>query len=465
MARGLRSNSRLHLRSRQRARTVGIDSLVLLAAAALAVNCSNAGNGRRPSGMSGGSSSTGGNANANAGSSAAARGGTTGSGAAPSSGGTSALSGGGSSTGGSPSSAGVSTASSGSPANGGGTSVSGASPSGGTGAMSGGPSAAGADSSNGGISGAVASSLGGNSALSGAGGTSGAPGAAGAAPVTFPSNLPADDGVGHFHHVHLNVVDPAATMAFFTQWFTGEITTLPGGRPALWTQASWILFDQVDTPAPSAIVSSIYHIGWTVLDIQTSYNAMVAGGVPFDTPLTDISTVFGGTGGAQFAYATGPDHELVEFYNGSDDHFRHVHFVSDDPVSAGQWYQKHFGAVSMTANPSRATGSVNGRQIKPNMSVTIDAITVWWYPTGFVQATYPDDWKGLSDLVPQRGRVIDHIALGVDNLPAALTRLQSEGVTIIEQPAWRMDGAFISAFVQGPDSVDVEVVQGRAMHP
>jgi catechol 2,3-dioxygenase-like lactoylglutathione lyase family enzyme len=342
---------------------------------------------------------------------------------------------------------------------------------------SGGASSSSAGSSTGGSLGALAGSTssgpsGGaaGSTVAGAAGTdttgsSGTPGAAGAAPVTFPSNLPADDGVGHFHHVHLNVVDPTATMTFFTTWWTGEVTTLPGGHTALWTQASWILFDQVAMPAPSSVVSSIYHVGWTVLDVQKSYDAMVAGGVSFDTPLTDISTVFGGTGGAKFAYATGPDHELVEFYNGSDDHFRHVHFVSDDPVSAGQWYQKHFGAVTTMTNPSRATGSVNGRQIKPNMSVTIDAITVWWYPTGFVQATYPDDWKGITGLAPQRGRVIDHIALGVDNLPAALTRLESEGVQILEQPAWRMDGAFISAFVQGPDQVEVEVVQGRAMHP
>jgi catechol 2,3-dioxygenase-like lactoylglutathione lyase family enzyme len=332
------------------------------------------------------------------------------------------------------------------------------------GSSSGGAAEGVAGSNTNGAAGANSGGVGGSSG-SGAMGSSGMAGAGGAMAVTFPSNLPADDGVGHFHHVHLNVVDPAATMAFFTQWWTGEVTALPGGRPALWTQASWILFDQVDTPAPSAIISSIYHIGWTVLDVQKSYAAMVAGGVPFDTPLSDISTVFGGTGGAQFAYATGPDHELVEFYNGSDDHFRHVHFVSDDPVSAGQWYQKHFGAVSMTANPSRATGSVNGRQVRPNMSVTIDAITVWWYPTGFVQATYPDDWQGRTALAPQRGRVIDHIALSVENLPAALTRLQGEGVQVLEAPAWRMDGAFISAFVQGPDDVDVEVVQGRAMHP
>jgi catechol 2,3-dioxygenase-like lactoylglutathione lyase family enzyme len=72
---------------------------------------------------------------------------------------------------------------------------------------------------------------------------------------------------------------------------------------------------------------------------------------------------------------------------------------------------------------------------------------------------------GRTQLEPQRGRVIDHIALSVENLPAALDRLRSEGVQILEDPAWRVDGAFISAFVQGPDQVDVEVVQGRAKRP
>jgi catechol 2,3-dioxygenase-like lactoylglutathione lyase family enzyme len=451
MTRGLHLNSRRLLRSS-----------ALLVAAALAPNCSkDTGDsaGRRGQVATGGAPFAGGSAGTSVAPSSGAPGKISNSGAMAG-----APSAGGSNNGAAPESSGghagtsAGAAASGAPANGGTSPV-----------TNGGTSSAGAPTATAGSSGAGGGGGTGNDAAGASGNNTmaaaGIAGVAGAAPVTFPSNLPADDGIGHFHHVHLNVVDPTATMTFFTTWFTGEVTTLPGGHSALWTQASWILFDQVATPAPSAIVSSIYHIGWTVADVQKSYDAMVAGGVPFDTPLSDISTVFGGTGGTKFAYATGPDHELVEFYNGSDDHFRHVHFVSDDPVSAGQWYQKHFGAVSMQANPSRATGSVNGRQIKPNMSVTIDAITVWWYPTGFVQATYPNDWAGLTDLVPQRGRVIDHIALGVNNLPAALTRLQAEGVQILEAPAWRMDGAFISAFVQGPDSVEVEVVQGQAMHP
>lgn len=298
----------------------------------------------------------------------------------------------------------------------------------------------------------------GGGGLDAGGAPSGGMGAGGA--VVFDENLPDDDGVGHWHHAHINSVDPPASVEFYTTWFASEAATY-GERDALWTQESWVLFNPVDTAPAWPIVSSVYHIGWTVTNMDSTYDAMVAAGVSFETPITSIATVFG-SGNAEFAYAEGPDRELIEFYQASANEFMHLHFIADDPIASGQWYKDHFGATG--GNGSPAVNFVNDRQIGPNMNVRIDAVQIWWYPTGFAEATY-DYWEGQDGLDPQRGRAIDHFALSVDNLPQALERLEGEGVEILEQPAWRENGAFISAFVQGPDLVEIEVVQGHAEQP
>ena len=42
----------------------------------------------------------------------------------------------------------------------------------------------------------------------------------------------------HFHHAHLNSVDPAAAIEFYTTHLSGEKTTFDG-KDAVWTHKSW----------------------------------------------------------------------------------------------------------------------------------------------------------------------------------------------------------------------------------
>jgi catechol 2,3-dioxygenase-like lactoylglutathione lyase family enzyme len=56
--------------------------------------------------------------------------------------------------------------------------------------------------------------------------------------------------------------------------------------------------------------------------------------------------------------------------------------------------------------------------------------------------------------------VIDHVAVSVDNLDQTLARLRAEGVTVLTAP--RTTSGMRSAFVQAPDHMELEIVEGHA---
>src|SRR5262245_28385245 len=82
---------------------------------------------------------------------------------------------------------------------------------------------------------------------------------------------PVQAQLAHFHHVHINAVDPEASIRFYTTRFNSERAKLGGTIDAVWAQRSWLLFNKVSRPAPSEIVSSIYHIDWGAEDMKAEY--------------------------------------------------------------------------------------------------------------------------------------------------------------------------------------------------
>jgi catechol 2,3-dioxygenase-like lactoylglutathione lyase family enzyme len=57
------------------------------------------------------------------------------------------------------------------------------------------------------------------------------------------------------------------------------------------------------------------------------------------------------------------------------------------------------------------------------------------------------------------GRVIDHIAFSVEGLDRAVAKLESEGVKVLQRPQPTLNGLIRSAFVEGPDGVEIEIVE------
>lgn len=264
-----------------------------------------------------------------------------------------------------------------------------------------------------------------------------------------------------FHHVHLNTVDRRQAIDFYASHFNAERGALDGRVPGVSAQGKWLLFTQVSQPPAWPVVSPLYHIGWGAPDMKTAVERLRGRGVPFETPMTDIAQVIeAASGRVFFAYVDGPDHVLIEINTAATDAFQHVHLMSDDPVSAGQWYLKHFGGRSGNPNPSREARLHNGLQIYPFMGLNLDGIQFFWYPTAFGRGSYPDAWKGRTAFASSRGRAFDHFAFSVDGLDGALSRLEADGVRVLQRPRTTPEG-FRSAFVLAPDGVELELVDGH----
>jgi len=266
----------------------------------------------------------------------------------------------------------------------------------------------------------------------------------------------------HFHHAHLNSVDPAAAIEFYTTHLSGE-KALFDGRDAVWTQKSWLLFTKVKQAPPSDIVSPLFHIGWGAEDMKAEFERQMRLGTTFQTVLTDGVELFGaGTRDRNFfMYLDGPDHVTIEVQSAMHHDFMHVHLFSDDPVAAASWYQQHLGIATRTK--LETVRAFRGIPTGPSASMQLDNVTFWLYPTAHAKALYGGQRKGRAGFATNRGRALDHVALSVDDLDATLARLAQEGVRVISGPR-KVDG-LRSAFVEAPDKMELEIVEEPARKP
>jgi catechol 2,3-dioxygenase-like lactoylglutathione lyase family enzyme len=269
----------------------------------------------------------------------------------------------------------------------------------------------------------------------------------------------------HFHHLHLNTPNPAAAIKFYTSKFDCEQARFLG-QDAVWAQQSWLLFNKVKNAPPWELTSAIWHFGWGAEDMKAEYQRQLEMGTKFFTPLTDISNILGGTGTGRFfyAYVETPDHGLVELNTAGSQRFGHLHLFSEDPVAAGEWYTNHFGLPRRGAGAaSREPRFYRGFQIGPSASLMMDNVNIIIYPIQYSKKAYADHWKqGQTAMSPTKGRVVDHIAFGVDNLAETLARLTKEGVKIIDPMSTTTAGKLKHAFIEGPDYIRIELIEGAA---
>ena len=263
----------------------------------------------------------------------------------------------------------------------------------------------------------------------------------------------------HFHHIHLNATDPASAIQFYTSKFDCEKARFAGSSDAVWAQKSWFLFNKVKTAPPSELTSAVWHFGWGAEDMKSTYQKQIDGGTKFFTPITELAPNF------YYAYVDAPDHALVELNTANHHQFGHLHLFSEDPVSAGEWYMKNLGATrrgGSTTPPSREARWRNGFQIGPAMSLMSDNVNIIIYPIQYSKQAYPSHWKpGQTAMSSTRGRVVDHIAFSVDNVADALAKLRSSGIRIIEDVKAIPGTKIKSAFIEGPDKIVIEIVEGR----
>jgi catechol 2,3-dioxygenase-like lactoylglutathione lyase family enzyme len=266
----------------------------------------------------------------------------------------------------------------------------------------------------------------------------------------------------HFHHIHLNATDPAAAINFYTGKFDCEKAKFAGEWDAVWAQKAWILFSKAQAPPPSAITSAIWHFGWGAEDMKAEYQKQLDSGTKFDTPITDISDL-ASFPGFYYAYVDGPDHALIELNTAPHHHLGHIHLLSANPVAAGQWYTKYFGAIRRGKEPpSREPAFYKGYQVGPGMSLMSDNINIIIFPMEFARKAYADEWKNRAAFDPTEGRVVDHIGFSFENLGDALQKLRNDGVKVTQEIEAAFHGKVKYAFIEGPDRVRIELVEGQA---
>jgi catechol 2,3-dioxygenase-like lactoylglutathione lyase family enzyme len=266
----------------------------------------------------------------------------------------------------------------------------------------------------------------------------------------------------HFHHIHLNTTEPAAAIDFYTSKFDCEKAKFAGEWDGVWAQKAWILFNKVAAPPPSAITSGIWHFGWGAEDMKAEYQKQVNAGTKFETPITNISDLAGFTG-FFYAYVDSPDHALIELNTAPHHHLGHVHLLSADPVAAGEWYMKYFGATRRDKMPpSREPSFYKGYQVGPGMSLMSDNINIIIFPMQFAPRAYPDAWKNRTAFDSTQGRVVDHIGFSFDNLHDALEKMRKDGVKVTQEIETAFHGKVKYAFIEGPDRVRIELVEGLA---
>jgi len=307
----------------------------------------------------------------------------------------------------------------------------------------------------------------------------------------------------HFHHVHLNSMDPKAAAEYYPKPFakTAMKTTF-NGFEAVKTGNIYILFTKVNTPPTNELTgpqTSVWHFGWNTPDSRKYDENFRAMGLTIaqmwdaaDGKLVDMSsdTLPGlptqeqilemrakGTqptrqGG--FGYLRGPDGAMIENAQAGDvERFNHVHMYHEHPRCAMEWYTTHLGARMPQGRGGRgaaAAGPVAGQpSTSADCKTTAYAPPTWpsFAKTGFVRdpaggVNFDDisisirPWPG-GGLASTRGKVYDHWALSTADLDATVARLKRENVKFLEEiHPW---GSMRAAMIEGPDRIAIELVE------
>lgn len=120
--------------------------------------------------------------------------------------------------------------------------------------------------------------------------------------------------------------------------------------------------------------------------------------------------------------------------------FNHVHLKSADPGKAAQWYVDMFGAKPLGEREARGARMVG---------VQIGGVTV------NISSPRPQEVLAPGSSDPRYG--LEHFGFNTDDLARDLARLKQQGAKVFETLEV---GTRKIAFIEGPDKVRLELVQG-----
>lgn len=181
--------------------------------------------------------------------------------------------------------------------------------------------------------------------------------------------------------------------------------------------------NKVAQPAPSAIETGLWHIGWGGRDVPSEYEWFVKNGA-------DINTHLYALGSIDVTYLNGPDKEMIEVNTMGHNRFGHVHLLAADVNAKTDWYTKHFGLAPRRAHIPKPEDMTKVRARSNSFRCDNVSFVVYGRPYYLPR---PPCWKDgpLTDQVSTKGRVIDRIAFSYRDIEPEFARLKKEGVTIL----------------------------------
>ncbi len=308
--------------------------------------------------------------------------------------------------------------------------------------------------------------------------------AGGATAVDAPLDPP------RFHHLHLNVVEPDASRAFYTKYFPASAARdTVFGFPAVKVGPVWMLFSKVSKKAPDQDPeNAFWHFGWQVDNSVEFTRRASALGAPFHPYYTDDGRVVTHsnewwpglltkaqvpaaaargvkptTGGVSFM--RGPSGERIELQGDLPvERFNHVHMYQDDAMCAELWYRAHLNAPPTAmfgkrrvpqdpsdcglpfAEPSWLSLVPQGTIRDPRGGVLLGDVDLLLYPR-----------QRREPLASTKGHLMDHVGLGVKDLDAWHTKLRHEQVKVVRGPYTL--GTTRAFMVEGPSREQIEIVE------
>ncbi len=296
-----------------------------------------------------------------------------------------------------------------------------------------------------------------------------------------------------FHHLHLNSVDPTATIAGYIKlWPTTTKKTTLAGFDALENGRVYLLFNKVSQAPPILPQSAYWHQVWLTPNVRDYLaRARASGMLPEPLYTSDdggtvevSSDTLPGTltraalaearqkgvtptRQAGFTYIHGPDGLSVEGFEraGETERLGQIDMWQDDPVCAEIWYATHLGAsrrapAAGATAPTAATCKVEpgepswpstmreGTKRTPSGRAGYGNVALFWY-------TRP----GTEPLASTIGQAVDHLAFAVTDLDAWVARLQRDNVKVL-RPVYAF-GASRAVLIEGPSREAIELVEQK----
>lgn len=249
-----------------------------------------------------------------------------------------------------------------------------------------------------------------------------------------------------FHHIHLNVVDTANTIAYYQKYFGAKYIKYRDRIDALFSERSFLLLNPVKATPPTHLGTSLWHIGWSGVDGPSEFEWRVKEGIEVHTPINPL-------GDNHWMYFLGPDKEVIEVFTGNKNHtFEHIHLLASDVDETMAWFKKYLGLI-----PENKTAQLWGNGLFKWNKLFIGNINIMvngkpkeersWYPN-----------KGFKTT---DGTVFDHIGFSFENIEPIFEQMESTGVEIVKDMKLDSNYGLKSFFVRNPDGLLVEILEEK----